>query len=539
MSRGFARWVGSLLLACTLPAAAQTRAWLDRAQITYGETATLNIETDQAVEEIDYAPLRARFDVAGQTVRRSYRQVGGRNVRHSLFAVGLRPRGPGVMTVPALRVGNATTAPQRLTVLPPAVRPASGDADVFVETSADTRQPYVQQAVGVVVRLNYAVPLLSGQLDLDPPANASLQRVGEDITYQRELGGRRYNVVERHYLLLPERSGPLLLPGARFNGLAAGGFFDRLFDDGREELSAAAPPVRLQVRPIPADAVQPWLPLRDLRLRYLRAPTAARVGEAATVEIELVADGASAAQLPPLALPAVDGVQVFADPPESDEQVVDGRPRTVLRRRFALVPLRAGEVAVPGPRIAWWDADAGQARTATLPPLRLTVAPGAAAASAAADPPGPEADPDAADANPGSARRRPRQAFAWAAAALLLALAGWLAWRRARGSRPAGETRAPRAPDLAAALRQGDLAAIAGALCAAAGLPGEDLDALRARLGDDAQRDAVAGLQAARWGSGDPAPALAALRRAFARGPRWRAAGSRPAADVLPPLYPE
>ncbi|MBN8262773.1 MAG: BatD family protein, partial [Xanthomonadales bacterium] len=332
MSRHPARWFVLLLWLCALPVFAQTRAWLDRDRITYGETVTLNIQTGLDVRQVDYRPLAAQFEIAGQTVRRSYDLVGGRATTRSLFAVGLRPRGPGVLQVPALRVGNASTAPLRLVVMPPTVQPANGDADAFVETSIDATQPYVQQAVGVVVRLHYAVPLLSGQLDQDPPAHASLQRVGEDVTYQREIGGRRYNVVERRFLLVPERSGPLVLPGARFNGQAAGGFFDQVFDDGRKPLSAAAPNTRLQVQAIPADAPQPWLPLHDLRLRYLQAPTRGRVGEAVTVEIEAQADGASAAQLPALELPASSSVQVFADPPQADERMGDGRPRTTLRR---------------------------------------------------------------------------------------------------------------------------------------------------------------------------------------------------------------
>lgn len=184
MIRLIARALPFLLALVALPASAQTRAWLDRAEITYGETVALNISTDQPVAEIDYAPLRAQFDIGGQSVRRSYALVNGQAQRTSVFSVGLRPRAPGLASVPVLRVGNASTAPLRLVVLEPAVQQASADADVFVETSVDALQPYVQQAVGVTVRLNYAVPLLSGQLELDPPARASLQRVGEDITYE-------------------------------------------------------------------------------------------------------------------------------------------------------------------------------------------------------------------------------------------------------------------------------------------------------------------------------------------------------------------
>ena len=327
MSRIVAMALAWLLAAIVLPAQAQTRAWLDRAQVSHGETATLNIQTDQSLSSIDYTPLRRQFDIAGQSVRRSYQRSNGRSTTTSLFAVGIRPRGPGVFKVPALRVGNTTTAPLQLTVLAPSVLPASGDADAFVETVVDAARPYVQQAVGVQVRLHYAVPLMSGRLEQDPPTGASLRQVGEDLTYQRQIDGRRYDVVERRFLLIPERSGVLTLPGARFNGQTMGGFFDQVFDDGRKAVSAASAAKRLDVQPIPAQAPQPWLPLHDLKLRYVQAPAQGRVGEAAAVEIEVIADGASAAQLPPLTLAETRGVQLFADPPLVDEQFIDGRPR--------------------------------------------------------------------------------------------------------------------------------------------------------------------------------------------------------------------
>ncbi len=539
-----------LLLACTLPAVAQTRAWLDRAQITYGETATLNIETDASVQQIDYRPLSAQFDIAGQTVRRSFQRVNGQNKTRSLFAVGIRPRGPGVLTVPALRVGNGTTAPQRLTVLPPSVVPASGDADAFVETVVDAAQPYVQQAVGMVVRLHVAVNLLSGQLDQEPPAGGSLQRVGEDLQYQREIQGRRYNVIERRFLLIPERSGALVIPGARFNGQAVGGFFDDLFGDGRKPLSAAAPNKRLQVQPIPANAPQPWLPLHDLRLRYVQAPTQARAGAATTVELEMIADGASATQLPALTFPGSAEVQVFPEPPQFDEQFVDGRPRATVRRRISLVPLQAGTLSLPGPRIEWWDAAQGVARTAMLPPLKLQVAPGAVVDNTVADIAPPVATGDAVDAG-GSKPRVPKQMLPWLGLiAVLLALAGgwWLSKRRHVVGDGVGEqatpvndppaSALPSAPSLADALKRGDLPGIAHALCESAGIAGDDLDALRAKIDDPAQTSAVAQLQAARWGAGDSGAALAALRAAFRKGVHLRRK-TQTTAPLLPPLYPE
>lgn len=543
MSRGIARWLCLLLALVALPAFAQTRAWLDRAEITYGETVALNIATDQAVAQIDYGPLQAQFDLGGQSVRRSFELANGRSRTVSVFSVGLRPRAPGLASIPALRVGNASTAPLRLVVLEPTVQPAGANADVFVETDVDAARPYVQQAVGVTVRLNYAIPLMSGQLDLDAPAHASLQRVGEDIQYQRMQGGRRYNVVERRFLLIPEHSGPLLLPGARLNGVTGSGFMG--FDGERQPVSAAAPAKRLQVLPIPANAPQPWLPLHGLTLRYLQAPKQAFAGEAAGVQIEAVADGATAAQMPEIGIADVPGAQVFAEPAQVDEQFVEGRPRTTVRRTFSLVPARPGALVVAGPRIAWWDAANGVARVAELPPLQLQVAPGAHAdATSDAAQPTQEAEPVAAQsaASRTSGAREWRGMWFGLLALIVVVLIAFLWWRR-RNTARAATKETPAAPStpvvsLASALKTGDLAVIAHALAKDAGLATDDLDALRARLADSVQMDALHQLQAARWGGGNVQAALRTLRAAFAGGARWRQTKQK-AESLLPPLYPE
>ena len=447
-----------------------------------------------------------------------------------------------MFSVPALRVGNTTTAPLQLTVVAPSMLPASGDADAFVETVVDAARPYVQQAVGVQVRLHYAVPLMSGQLEQDPPTGASLRQVGEDLTYQRQIDGRRYNVVERRFLLIPERSGVLTLPGARFNGQTMGGFFDQVFDDGRKAVSAASPTKRLDVQPIPAQAPQPWLPLHDLKLRYAQAPTQARAGEAVAVEIEVIADGASATQLPPVTLAETPGVQLFADPPQVDEQFVDGRPRSILRRRISIVPLQAGAVSIGGPRIEWWDSAQGVARTAMLPPLQLQVAPGEGAPTNPAEASATPEDSAGSNASSRVAGEAWSRWWPWVVLLGVAALAA-LAWRRwPRATRDVSAepnlVEPTPIPTLQAALRDGDLAVIGQALGAAAGVHGDDLDAVRKRLDDAAQVEAVQQLQAARWGAGDAASALAALRSAFAKGARWRVA-ARASESLLPPLYPE
>ncbi len=531
-----------ILLACLLlvaaPVVAQTRAWLDRTDIREGEMVTLIIETDQPTQAIDMAPLQGQFELGGQSVRRSVAWNNGSRSLQTVFSVGLRPRAAGAYTLPALQVGKARTAPLGLQVRPAPVAAADGSADVFIETEVDTEQPYVQQAVAVVLRLHYAVPLLSGQLDLPAPQGASLRQVGEDRTYLRLLGGRQFHVVERRFLLIPDRSGPLLLPGGRFNGVKAGGTLDAIFDDGRQPIAAAAQARRLQVRPIPDEAAQPWLPLRDLQLRYLQRPTQARQGQAVTVEVELMADGATAAQLPDLAWPSQPGVQVFAEPPQTDEQLDEGRPRTRLRRSFSLVPARAGTLSLAGPRIAWWDAVSGRPREAMLPALQLAVAAAATAGGKASVLQAPAAMPAVgADKVPPSRTAAGIRVALWLSPLLLLlAILGVWRWR-ASPALPTGAG-SRRALGLADALQSGNLERVASALVQAMGLAEEDFDAVQAQLEVPEQRQAVHLLQSARWGGGDRQTAIAALCKAFARGVTCGKTKQK-AASLLPPLYPE
>ncbi|GAB3104956.1 BatD family protein [Lysobacter terrae] len=532
-----------VLALCVLPAFAQTRAWLDRDRINANETVTLNIKTD-GMARPDYDPLQRDFSISGRSSRTQMDNAGV----HSLYAVALQPRRAGPLVIPALAVGNARTQPLTLQVeAATAPLPSRAGDDVFIESEPDDSQPYVQQTVGWVVRLYSAAPLISGQLDQAAPDGAALQQVGEDVRYTREVAGRRYEVIERRFQLIPERSGALTVPGAVFEGRGTGGFFDELFGDRGGALNAQAPARVLQVQAAPANAPQPWLPLRSLQLRYATTPRELRAGTSGSLVVEAIADGATAAQMPELQLPPIDGVQVFADPVQADETFRDGRPRVKLTRRFSLVPANAGSTTLPALRIDWWDVLAGEKRTAALPPMSWNVA----AADGAAVPNAVLTEGAASRAAPASGAHR-----AWVLATLLFA-ALWLltlvwgfhqrshhhavaaAHTHAAGTPPPSSSRPSRTlAELRRVLDTGDLGEVADTLCGMAMPPARDIDDLLARLDDATQREAVTALQGARWGHGDGVRARQALRSAFAQGPRWRAEPAR-GPVLLPPLYPE
>lgn len=557
MSRAMLQTAVLLLLALSsLAVNAQTRAWLDRDRIAFGETVTLNIETD-ATTAPDYDPLQTGFEISGRSSRRQVALGSSGVASRTLYAVALRPKRDGVLTIPGLQVGAQRTDPLSLVVAPvSAAQPAAAGDDVFLESEPDDASPYVQQAVGWVVRLFSAVPLVSGQLDQAAPEGASLSQVGDDAQYSRQIGGRRYSVIERRYLLIPESSGSLTVPGATFEGRGASGFFDDFL--GRNgELQAQARPRRLEVAPVPDNAPQPWLPLHGLALRYLSPPQKLFVGAAATVTIEAVVDGASAAQVPELQLPPVEGVQVFAEPAQTDERFVDGRPRVTVTRQFSLVPSRTGALALPGMQLEWWDVSSGRARTASLPPLEWTVAAGAGGATGAAPAATRAAAASAANtpgaALPGDATHGANRGWVLATALFALLWLSTLVWGLHRAPVVAAVSRetAAAASGTAAgtparsginafkrALDSGDFDEVAERLCALANPPAPNIDAARMQLADPAQVEALDAMQRARWGGGDGIVARQLMRTAFARGPCWRDRPLQPVSP-LPPLYPK
>lgn len=576
--RGLALLV--LLFQCTLALAAP-RAWLDRERIALGETVTLNIESDErGAGAPDFAPLGADFDLQGSSSNTQTTIVNGRATTRTLYAVALSPKRDGVIGIPPLRVGSARTEPLSLTVLPAAANaPRAGDP-VFLEAEIETRTPYVRQAVAYTVRLYYAVTLLDGQLEAEAPDGASLQRVGDDVTYQRSLADRRYNVVERRFLLVPERSGKIELPAPRFRGRALGGSLDSFFGDGRS-LAINGDAQTLDVRAQPAGAPQPWLPATRVVIDADPAPTTAKaggqadataprdavvgdranakashdavVGEPVLLTLTVRATGATAAMLPDLQFPAVAGAQVFPEPPDTKEQWRNGRIETILTRRFAIVPQRAGELQVPPLKLGWWDTRADRARTAALAGFKLGVSPAAGTASAADG-----ADAGVRDAflpsrgaavDGGVGAAQPWRVATFLLALLCIALAVW-GWRRGAATAvPTTSARSAPAPSAASArsalpraLREGDLQDIADALLACPSPPTRHLGELAVRLAEPAQRDAVVALERALWSGDARAEDRAAvrerLRAVFGSGPRFTDGVSAQDGGPLPPLYP-
>jgi hypothetical protein len=408
---------------------------------------------------------------------------------------------------------------------------------------------------------------------MEMPGNGDVlvQQVGPDRNRTMEKNGRQHDVVERHYVLFPQKSGELTLPGPQLAGQVVVRMrpdrpttdpFAGLFG-GAAGLAGGTKPIRVhgedlflkvRARPSGVDA-RYWLPAQNVTLTDNWHPDTADVhaGDPITLDLHLRAEGLTAAQLPDLtgllSLPA--GLKAYPDQAKLDnaakgDVVVGKRDQSV-----AMIADQAGTFELAPLRLAWWDTQNNQPREVTLPGRTLKVLP--AVGRAAVQAPAATASPGVATGDSGAAPPAPaggrssklRDPWLWISLVLaLLWLGTVLAWIVSR--RPARKAAPLSAPKARAqfqnACRRNDAQGARGALLAWAATawpetPPRSLAALARRLGDD--KISVLLLQLGRalyrgapW---DGAALAAAISELPLRGGAAEGAGSD--AGGLAPLY--
>ncbi|NGY06816.1 BatD family protein [Solimonas terrae] len=461
MKRPLRALVLAALLLMGLPVHAAATAELDRDQVQPGDTVQLNLQRDGSGNaEPDLAPLRRDFDVLGSSRGSSIEIINGSISRHQSVRVTLSPKHAGTLSIPPLAWGGERTQALQLTVGNGGGAQTQGQAaaspHVFITSTLDEQRPYVQSSLLLTVQLHTDLPLQQASLDFNGTSDVLVQQVGKDQQSRETRNGHGFDVIERQYLLQPQRSGKFELDGPTLDAEVAdrtggGPFGNDPFFSGM--LGATRPirvhgdPISLDVRPRPAAAQgSDWLPARSLNLvQTLSAdPQQLHAGDPLTLHLHLRAAGLSGAQLPDLSskLRLPDGVKAYPDQAKLDTTVDNGEVVGTRNQDIALIAGRAGRYQLPELHLPWWDRKADVQREIVLPAMTLEVAAAGGAAGsplpAAADNANaehrPAVGPAAGDAGasrqlPLSARLPSRDAWPWISLAFaLLWLASLCAW---------------------------------------------------------------------------------------------------------------
>ncbi|WP_430387638.1 BatD family protein [Dyella sp. 20L07] len=537
--------------------AAEVQATLDRTHVELGETVTLNLRVSGGglVPAPDLGALSQDFAVLGTSSNTSVSIINGTRSAQVTIGVALRPLHVGTLTIPPLSFAGSVTAPVQLEVVAPDPKAASdGRKNVFLEATIDPATGYVGQQLVYTLRLYFAADLSNGALEDPQLAGVDVRRLGDEINYQAERGGRRYNVIERRYALTPQRDGHLNIPSVAFQGDMVDMADPDAFFGHATPVSASSPAVAIDVRPAPAQAAHAaWLPARELTLNLDGGPDHGelRVGQPLNLVMSVQATGLPYEALPALSMPTLDGATVYPDKPVNGTRV-DGQ--WLLGRRqqgFAVVPSRAGTLTIPETTLSWWNVTTDRAEVARIPARTFTVLPAAGSTATppnAAVPVGPSSEQTTITPTT-VAHATPWRWIALGSLGLwLISVLVWW-WHRGRGAAsatPAAPSDAKASPArgraaFLAAARGGDAAQQSITLLAWARAERpqlQNLGELAQALASDPQRAAIADLQRRHYAGHDMLRLGDQLATVFRDGFVWRTVSDGGGASPLPPLYP-
>jgi hypothetical protein len=354
---------------------AEVTVRVDRPAVDLNESFVLEIVVDTNIDlEPDLTVLDENFH-RGQLSQLSNTSIINGQIRRSrTWTITLMAKVTGEQQIPSIPIGTDNSQPITITINE-ATNAPPGEADVFVTSEVDQTDAYVQSQILYRFKVYRAVatrqegrrdPVITG-------AEVLIERAGDERSYEAILNGRAYNVIERILAIYPQASGEISISPAHFEA--------RVLRDGRitgrKVFESQAHTVN--VLPIPAPPAEfpdaAWLPARDVQLsdEWSREPTEIVAGEPVTRKVTITALGQIETQIPAIEPPDVDGMNIYADKPELSRQFEAKGIRGVRRDQYAMIGVRGGTVEIPKLEVPWWDIEAGEWRTASLPARSFNV----------------------------------------------------------------------------------------------------------------------------------------------------------------------
>ncbi|UCH39633.1 MAG: protein BatD [Gammaproteobacteria bacterium] len=357
---------------------AEIEVTIDRNPVQVNESFQLVFSLDQSPDrDPDFSGLQQHFLILGSNSSSTISIINGEYRRSIKYTLQLMPKQVGEFMIPAIRFDKERSKPFQVTVKPSSLSAVPQDK-LVLEVMADKNEVYVQSQVILTLRLLSAVNISDyqfGNIDIGS-LDAVIEPLGKVREYQTRIADVTYLVLEKRFALFPQQSGRLevnpLMAEVRLRSRQT---FDP-FRSGGKVRRLRSQPVYIDVEPIPADFRAPhWLPANRLELRedWQGDLNALVAGEPITRSLTLVADGLTAAQLPELSLPPIDGIKQYPDQPALDNSLTSSGIRGERLQKVALIPGAEGVYRLPPIELFWWNLETGKVEVATIPGRELIV----------------------------------------------------------------------------------------------------------------------------------------------------------------------
>lgn len=338
-------------------------------EFSFGSLLSLN---NLNLPEPEITNLDKDFDILDRKQQYNVQSVNGDNRAEVTWVYTLAPKRTGAITIPAIKFKDAESDPISVKVLAGKPKTLNTEAPpIFLEVSVDKSEVYVQEQVIVTMRLYHQGNLASGELTKPEPDNAIVEQLGEQTKYSRMHNNRRYEVIERNYLVFPQKSGALTISPQTFTGTlidprSRQRKYARELSDAKT-ITVKSPPT--------AFTGKQWLPAMSIHLTesWSKPVDTIQVGDSVTRTLNLQALGMLGSALPPFNLNEPRGFKLYPDQEKRSSEPHKAGANSQLSQSFAMVVVKPGRVTLPEIRIPWWDTVNNVERVAILPAKEVTV----------------------------------------------------------------------------------------------------------------------------------------------------------------------
>ena len=400
---------------------AQLRAAINQKSYYQGDPITLIIESDKSQkDDPDLSGLQNDFIIKGSSASSQLNIINGNRSFKKTWKIELQAKTIGQFIIPEISVGNEKTQAIEINVKElPAEIAAETKKHVFVEANVDIPSDgiYVQQQIPYTVKFFYDAAMQTGEVILPTIENANIRVVGREKKYQVVRAGNKYMVVDRRYVISPEKSGKLVIPPTVVQGRMAltGGdsqqlrkrsnevdrlndlfldlrngssftnpfdpFFSRRSIGSTRPYKASSESINVTVLPVPDSFTgNAWLPAEEIKMQdsWTTNPPNLIVGEPVTRTIIMQVKGLGSSQIPEIEIPKPAGMKVYPEQAKSETPNDGNTIYGIQRVDITYIPDKIGAVIIPEINVNWWDVNNKKQQTYNLPEWNLNVSAGTA-----------------------------------------------------------------------------------------------------------------------------------------------------------------
>ena len=366
---------------------AEVSAWVDNNPVVVGEMFRLHIEAKNVddPQEPDLSEIRG-LQILNRSVQNQTSIVGTSITRTVNWTYVMLAPSSGNYRIPALQVGSEKTIPIALKAEESSQSP--NNQIVRLEVDVSPNEVYPQQQVLVRVRIiRTGAQLENESLTPFELPGTQIEKVNQR-SFRKVKNGKRQLITEISYVLLPEKSGTILLPQLSYQGneIRGGnsqgnfgnfGNFGNIFQQRGRRIFSNSEAQTIQVKALPVGFKGWWLPAAKLELeeQWQPDPPEFRVGEPVTRTLTVNAYGVFGNQIPELSFELPEKMKAYADQPSIETVKTQEGLKGTRVEKWAIIPGQAGKLELPEISVAWWDVRKDEIRTAVFPARIIEVLP--------------------------------------------------------------------------------------------------------------------------------------------------------------------